>query len=291
MVSSQSDTRMVDVHAGRLAVHTWGVGAPAVVFISGLGDPASVWQPVIARLGKLTTFLTYDRAGVGESGDLPPRDAETPMPASWAARQLHDLLTATLAGQRVVLVGHSLGGQIADAFAIKWPELVAGLVLVDAVDAELYLKIRPQRPVFDDATPDRAGRGWKWDVAASAAEYGATEPAVHPPTVVVTSAIWRWFEAKQPELYRPLSLAEVDQRWQLAQLHHARRWRGELVVAHEAGHRLHEDTPGLLAAVIAPVVEAAASGAILKLDRERIRQEGGGLRPTRHAGESSPPPT
>lgn len=146
------------------------------------------------------------------------------------------------------------------------------------------LDTSPPLPVLDDAVPARAGRGWKWDVAASAAEYAATEPSVRPPTVVVGSAVWRWFQAKRPELYRPLSLSEVDQRWQLAQLQYARRWSGELVVAHEAGHRLHEEVPGLVATAVAAVVEAAASGTPLRLDRVRVQQNGGSVRPTSAAG-------
>ena len=99
-----------------------------------------------------------------------------------------------------------------------------------------------------------------------------------------SSAIWRWFQAKQPELYRPLSLVEVDQRWQLAQLAYALRWKGDLVVAHEAGHRLHQEAPDLLVAAINAVVEAARSGTALQLDRERVRQAGGSIRPTSIAG-------
>jgi hypothetical protein len=155
------------------------------------------------------------------------------------------------------------------------------------VDAELNLDMSPPRPVLDDASASRAGRGWKWDVAASAAEYAATMPADRPPAVVIASAIWRWFQAKRPELYRPLSLTEVDQRWQLAQLQYARRWSGELVVAHEAGHRLHEEAPGLLVTAIAAVVEAAASGAPLHLDRARVRRAGGSVRPTSAAGSDA----
>jgi hypothetical protein len=104
--------------------------------------------------------------------------------------------------------------------------LVSGLVLVDAVDAELNLRIDQPRTTLDDAVPGRAGRGWTWDVAVTAVEYLATVPQSRPPTVVVASAIWRWFQAKQPKLYRPFSMAEVDQQWQLAQLHYARRWHG-----------------------------------------------------------------
>ncbi|GAB2635409.1 alpha/beta fold hydrolase [Kribbella swartbergensis] len=280
MATSQVDARKLDVHGTGLAVYTTGEGTPPVVLISGLGDTASVWTSVTARLEKLTTIVSYDRSGCGGSDDLPSQQASRPLPASWAAAQLRELLKIAGVTHPVVLVGHSLGGQIADAFAIRWPAAVAGLVLVDAVDPRLNLATDPARPELDDAVPTRAGRGWRWDVAASADEYAAVEPSVRPPTVVVGSAIWRWFQAKRPELYRPLSLAEVDQRWQLAQLQYARRWRGELIIAHEAGHRLHEEAPGLLATAIAATTEAAVSGKPIRLDRSLVRQNGGSVRPT-----------
>jgi pimeloyl-ACP methyl ester carboxylesterase len=281
MVASQAATHQkLDVFGTPLAVYTSGSGEPAVVFISGLGDSGNVWRPVVKRMEGPNTLLSYDRAGCGLSDDLTVAEAAEPRAASWAARQLHELLSLALANKRVVLVGHSVGGQIADAFAIRWPETVAGLVLVDAVDPELNLHTSPPRPVLDDAVPSRAGHGWKWDVAASAAEYSTTAPTQRPPAVVIGSAIWRWFRAKQPELYRPLSLVEVDQRWQLAQLRYALRWNGALVIAHEAGHRLHEEAPALLARSISAVVEAASSGKSLRLDATQIRQAGGSVRPT-----------
>lgn len=193
----------------------------------------------------------------------------TPRPTSWAAEQLYRLLSAAnLDRLPIVLVGHSVGGQIADAFAVRWPELVAGLVLVDPADPTLNLVIDPPRPVLDDAEPSRAGRGWRWDVAASAEEYLELAPTDPAPAIVVASAVWRWIQAKQPELYRPLSLVEVDQRWQLAQLSYARRWQAELVIAHDAGHRVHVEAPDLVSATISAVVEAAAAGQPLLLDRE-----------------------
>jgi pimeloyl-ACP methyl ester carboxylesterase len=80
--------------------------------------------------------VSYDRAGCGESGDLAPHDASVPQPASWAAEQLREVLNCVGDRRPVVLVGHSLGGQITDALAIRWPAAVAGLVLVDSVDPD-----------------------------------------------------------------------------------------------------------------------------------------------------------
>src|SRR5687768_13535454 len=101
MVASLEDTQKIDVNGTRLSAYTFGAGEPAVVFISGLGDPGSVWKPVIERLGNLGTLLSYDRAGSGCSDDLAPEDASAPRPASWAAEQLHALLRSTRANQRV----------------------------------------------------------------------------------------------------------------------------------------------------------------------------------------------
>ncbi|TCN36869.1 pimeloyl-ACP methyl ester carboxylesterase [Kribbella orskensis] len=257
-----------------------GSGSPPVIFVSGLGDGAEVWQAVTSGLTDGRRLVAYDRAGIGNSGQLNPADLRSPQPASWAASQLRALLDELRIEPPFILVGHSVGGQIADAFSIRWPTLVAGLVLVDAVDPTLNLQIEPPRQFLDDAISIRPGQGWIWDVAASAEEYASSAPTFCPPTTVVSSAIWRWFEAEQPALYAPLSLSEVDQRWQLAQLNHARRWQGQLVVAHEAGHRVHQDAPELICEVITATTSAAATGSTPNLDSQRLRRVGGSLRPT-----------
>ena len=72
-------------------------------------------------------MCVYDRAGQGWSAD-----AETPRTASPPPRDLHTLLAA--AGERgpFVLVGHSTGGPYAMTYAHRYPEQVAGLVLLDS---------------------------------------------------------------------------------------------------------------------------------------------------------------
>lgn len=280
MVMGRTDLRKVEVDGVRLALQRRGSDSPTVVFVAGLGDDAEVWSAVTAQLEDTASCVTYDRAGRGLSDDLPASSAALAQPSSWAAEQLRALLRASGIAGPVVLVGHSVGGQVADAFTTRWPEMVSGLVLVDAADPELNLRMSPPRLSLDDAAPSRAGWGWRWDVAASAREYVDIQPNRRPPTVVTSSAIWRWLEARQPDLYLPLSLAEVDQHWQHSQLMYARRWKGELVVAHEGGHRLHVDVPELIATVIREVLDTVAAGRPLQLDRRRILGVGGSVRPT-----------
>jgi hypothetical protein len=54
---------------------------------------------------------------------------------------------------------------------------------------------------------------------------------------------------------------------------------GELIVAHEAGHRVHVEAPGVVAATIAAVVDAAESGQRVQLDHDRLLESGGAVRP------------
>lgn len=271
------------VSGSRLALRRSGAGQPAIVFISGRGDDASGWDQVTAQLKVSATSIAYDRAGCGESDDLAAAE-RTPHASSWSAEQLADLLATAGVVSPLVLVGHSLGGQIADAFAVRHPDRVAGLVLVDPIDPELNLDIDTPRTVVDDADDSRSGAGWLWDVEASAREFRETQPSSSPPTIVVASAIWRWFRAKNPEVYRPLTLVEIDQRWQRAQLDYTIRWQGELVAAHEAGHRVHQEAPGLIAASVDAVVTAVKSGRALELDEDLFRCSGGSRRPTSSAG-------
>lgn len=108
-----------------------GDGTATVVFVSGLGEPLQTWDPVAADIARLARTLRYDRSGIGAS---PP--ASSPRSIDGMADELHDLLRA-LGLARVVVVGHSLGGAIAQAFARRHPQAVAGLVLVDPEDGRL----------------------------------------------------------------------------------------------------------------------------------------------------------
>jgi hypothetical protein len=94
--------------------------------------------------------------------------------------------------------------------------------------------------------------------------------------VVIGSAMWRWLRVKEAEEYRPLSLVEMDQRWQRHQLQLAQRWSGHLVVPHFAGHLVQKESPGLVAEVVRSV--AAANGGAVQLDQPAILRSGGTVR-------------
>jgi pimeloyl-ACP methyl ester carboxylesterase len=102
-----------------------GQGRPALVFLHYWGGSSRTWAPVIAALPAAYRCVAPDLRGWGASG-APEEDAYAL--ADFAA----DIaaLIAALGLSDYVLVGHSMGGKIAQLLASRRPAGLAGLVLV-----------------------------------------------------------------------------------------------------------------------------------------------------------------
>ena len=108
-----------------------GSGSPAVVFENGLGGRLEWWAQVLPVISKETQVFAYNRPGIGDSAEVAtPRDGET------VIRELRTSLHAKGIAPPYVLVGHSLGGLYMQLYARRYPNEVAGLVLVDATHPE-----------------------------------------------------------------------------------------------------------------------------------------------------------
>ncbi|MFE9118029.1 alpha/beta fold hydrolase [Streptomyces sp. NPDC007172] len=116
------------VKLGGVAHHVVVEGAgPVVVLSAGLGMSWFDWDPVVPLLSAHRTVVRFDRPGHGRSGPAP-----VPPSAAGEAGRIAGLLDALgLAGPATV-VGHSIAGFHAEAFARLYPARTAGLVLVDS---------------------------------------------------------------------------------------------------------------------------------------------------------------
>ncbi len=111
-------------------VHVLDVGDPAhptLVFLSGLAVPWFDWQDLVLQLSSTRRVLVIDRAGAGLSGPVPFRDPSPLLAEAEVVRQVLDAKSVSCA----VVVGHSMGALVAEAFARNFPKRCAGLALFD----------------------------------------------------------------------------------------------------------------------------------------------------------------
>jgi pimeloyl-ACP methyl ester carboxylesterase len=116
---------------------------PVVWFESGAWGGAADWAAVQEKLAaEDVRSCAYDRAGMGASDPGPkPRDARA------IAADFDRLITASGEQGPFVFVAHSAGGLYQRQFLSFRPELVRGLVLVEAMSPELVRLPQFQRLV------------------------------------------------------------------------------------------------------------------------------------------------
>src|ERR1700694_1872382 len=111
-----------DIGGRSLNIYCSGSGSPTVILEGGYS-----WINEQPEIAKFTRACWYDRAGQGWSDPGP-----APRTATAMAGDLHDLLRVAAIPPPYVLVGASFGGFPVRVFAGKYPDEVAGVVLVDS---------------------------------------------------------------------------------------------------------------------------------------------------------------
>ena len=123
-----SPSEMVDVGGSSMHLHCTGEEgrAPTVVMDIGAGGNLLDWGSVQPGVAKFARVCSYDRGGAGWSDPGPhPRTSQQ------FVEDLHALLNNAGVEGPYVLVGHSLGGNNVQIYASRYPDEVAGMVLVD----------------------------------------------------------------------------------------------------------------------------------------------------------------
>lgn len=153
--------RLVDVGSQRLHIYETGQGSPTVILEAGISATCVNWRSVQNAVAGFTRVVSYDRAGLGWSDP-----ARTPRTAERITEELHELLRAANIPPPYILVAHSFGALVVRLYAMRYPEEVAGLVLVDP--------LRPQEwhPLSEEQRRNLRGGAFLSNWGALLARFG-----------------------------------------------------------------------------------------------------------------------
>lgn len=153
-----------------------GEGHP-VVLIHGVGLNKEMWGGQVVGLMPHYRVIAYDMLGHGAS----PRPAADTGLLGYA-EQLHELLEH-LGLPQASVIGFSMGGLVARAFALHFPQQLSGMVVLNSV--------------FDRSAEQRAG------VIARTAQ-----AAEHGPDANAAEALSRWF-SREYQAANPAQIAAI----------------------------------------------------------------------------------
>jgi pimeloyl-ACP methyl ester carboxylesterase len=132
-------------HDERLAARHLGEAGPRVVFVHGLFGQGRNWTTIAKGLADRHRVTLLDLPNHGHS--------------PWTDRvdyaDMAGLLAAELesSGEPVTLVGHSMGGKVAMTLALRRPELLRALVVVDIAPVEYPLTGGRTDDADEEASP------------------------------------------------------------------------------------------------------------------------------------------
>ncbi|MGY2065883.1 alpha/beta fold hydrolase [Blastococcus sp. SYSU DS0619] len=128
-----------------LAARTLGEAGPRVVFVHGLFGQGKNWTTIAKGLAEDHRVTLLDLPNHGHS--------------PWTDRidyvDMAEMVAAELAsfGEPVTLVGHSMGGKVAMQLALRRPELLRALVVVDIAPVEYPLQGGRTEDPDEEASP------------------------------------------------------------------------------------------------------------------------------------------
>jgi esterase len=188
-----------EVNGVRLHYEEQGSGAP-ILCIHGAGSSVVLWRDAVQKLARFGRAIGYDRRGYGQSERREPCEQMNVTEHADDAAALLDALQATPA----VVIARSYGGEVATELALRYPDRVRALVLLEAAPVELL----PAAAEWTRALRDRLR-----EVAAHASEDAVGE-------ALIGAALGEGAWASLPDEARgvfthngPAALADLEGEW------------------------------------------------------------------------------
>lgn len=235
----------IAVNGINLDVRIKGQGNKVVIFESGFGTNASVWNSVADKISSDYKTIQYSRAGLGNS-----QKAEKLRTIDESVSDFKELLLALNINSPVILVGHSLGGLLATKVAQTFPELIGALVLVDPAtmsQRHAFKSIDAQRVAKDDQLlleymPSNLQQRYR--LLIQQLDNLQTRNVPFPsylPVVLLTSTM----EYKQPFVFEETPEGRIVWLQQHRTLIEKSK-RSAHILLNQIGHNIHTDKPKLI---------------------------------------------
>ncbi len=157
-----------------LGYETFGASGEPLVLISGLGYDRWQWHKMVPGLAEHFTVAVFDNRGVGQT-DKPAG----PYTAQMLAEDTAELIAALGYG-RAHVMGHSMGGYIAQALALSHPEKIDKLILASTnFGGPHHIPVTPKAmAVLTDVKSDPVTRFRNGLVVSTAPGYAEKNPAM-----------------------------------------------------------------------------------------------------------------
>jgi pimeloyl-ACP methyl ester carboxylesterase len=127
--------RFIKTSRGTMHVRQMGGGNPAIVLEAGIAASSLNWSILQPRLAQLASTYSYDRAGLGWSASSPHECTLQRM-----SEDLHELVKKLAVPKPYVLLGHSYAAYILRVYAARFPDELAGIILVDPLTPEEWIE-------------------------------------------------------------------------------------------------------------------------------------------------------
>jgi pimeloyl-ACP methyl ester carboxylesterase len=127
---ADEDSRFIEVNGINVHYKTYGQGETVFILLHGFGASLFSWHEVTAPLAEYGTVIAYDRPAFGLTERPMEWEGENPYSQEAQIELVVGLMDA-LDVEQATLIGNSAGGTIAMLTALKYPERVENLILVD----------------------------------------------------------------------------------------------------------------------------------------------------------------
>lgn len=154
-------TSYLRTQEGEVAYTEKGKGKTTILFVHGLSSNSDAWARNVEKLSDKYHCITIDLPGFGRTY----KEAKTFTPTTFA-QTIHTLLKVKKI-KKVVLVGHSMGGQAAIKFSKMYPEMVDKLILIAPAGIEEFseaesstMKMFSTQAVFKATTDEQIEKNY-----------------------------------------------------------------------------------------------------------------------------------